>query len=509
MNLLQKKSMSRSMLVFALVLALIPLNQVALADGVLYISSDHPSGYDRSLFKLWIDADKNGCDTRKEVLISEAIVKPTKSTGCKLVGGKWISRYDFITYTDSSKLDIDHLVPLAEAWRSGAWAWTNQQRMEYANDLGIPMALNAVTASVNRSKGDRDITSWLPSDKKFLCDYLKGWVTVKAKYKLTVDVLEAQIINKNNQSCSLGYQTKQIDQSPTPTPTPTPQKIIFTAWASQFDTLSMTQAALDATSTYFGKVIPSNDYEITIDPAITTSDRAWITSVLDYANGLFTNIQREKIKVFLGTTHAWSKSTLTAANLWVAADSQSPYPCSQGINDAYCAEKNRVLLIYSDIYAPNSQYRWDFGRRSTPAHEVFHTVQFALAGQNVGGDSPLHIPRWLMEGSANYFGFYVADRLGFDKYQTGRNQQVNTNPAYKTVIPLSEYDNFNSDPYGIGQAASEYLIASVGFEKFLNIWKFTKSESNFAVGFKMATGITIQDFYSKFESARNSMHIGS
>jgi len=211
MNLLQMKLKSRSLLVFALVLALIPLNQVALADGVLYISTDHPSGYDRSLFKLWIDADKNGCDTRKEVLISEAIVKPTKSAGCKLVGGKWISRYDFITYTDSSKLDIDHLVPLAEAWRSGAWAWTNQQRMEYANDLGIPMALNAVTASVNRSKGDRDIASWLPSDKKYLCDYLKGWVTVKAKYKLTVDVSEAQIINKNNQFCSLGYQTKQID----------------------------------------------------------------------------------------------------------------------------------------------------------------------------------------------------------------------------------------------------------------------------------------------------------
>jgi hypothetical protein len=295
--------------------------------------------------------------------------------------------------------------------------------------------------------------------------------------------------------------------TPTPTPTPTQQKIVFTPWASQFDTLSMTQAALDATSSYFGKVTPSNDYEITIDPLITSSDRSWITSALDYANGLFTNIQREKIKVFLGTTHTWSKNTLTALNLWVG-DRQSPYPCSQGVNDAYCAEKNLVLLIYSDIYAPNSQYRWDFGRRSTPAHEVFHTVQFALAGPNVGGDSQLHIPRWLMEGSANYFGFYVADRLGFDKYQTGRNQQVNANPAYKTIIPLSEYDNFNSDPYGIGQAASEYLIASVGFEKFLNIWQFTKSESSFAEGFKKATGLTIQDFYSKFESARISMRIG-
>jgi len=219
------------------------------------------------------------------------------------------------------------------------------------------------------------------------------------------------------------------------TPTPTPQKVVFMPWAEKFETSLMTQTALDSTSAYFGKVIPSSDYEITIDPAITNSDRGWITSMLDYANGSFTNIQREKIKVFLGTTHTWSKNTLTAGNLWLG-DRQGTYPCSQGINDAYCAEKNLVLLIYSDIYAPNSQYRWDFGRRSTPAHEVFHTVQFALAGPNVGGDSPLHIPRWLMEGSANYYGFYVGDRLGFDNYQTGRNQQVNTNPGYKTIVPL-------------------------------------------------------------------------
>ena len=101
------------------------------------------------------------------------------------------------------------------------------------------------------------------------------------------------------------------------------------------------------------------------------------------------------------------------------------------------------------------------------------------------------------------------DGLGFDKYQTGRNQQVNTNPAYKTVVPLAQYDDFASDPYGIGQAASEYLIASVGFEKFLNIWKFTKSESSFAEGFKKATGITIEEFYLKFEIARSFMRIGS
>jgi hypothetical protein len=206
---------------FSLVLSLgliIPSTHLASAgDGILYISIDQLDGYDRARFKLWIDSDKNGCDTRAEVLIAEAIVKPKKAAKCKLTGGNWLSSYDGVKYTDASKLDIDHLVPLAEAWRSGAWAWTDQQRMEYANDLEDEWALNAVTASVNRSKGDKDISQWLP--KKNVCAYLGGWVTIKAKFELTVDIAEAKIINKYYQSCGLGYQTKQL-QPEVATPTP-------------------------------------------------------------------------------------------------------------------------------------------------------------------------------------------------------------------------------------------------------------------------------------------------
>jgi len=166
------------------------------------------------------------------------------------------------------------------------------------------------------------------------------------------------------------------------------------------------------------------------------------------------------------------------------------------------------LLIYSDIYSGKTKARWDVGRRGTPAHEVFHTVQFALAGPNVGGSEPTHIPRWLMEGSANYFGYYINEKLGFDIYLSGRNQEVTNNTAYRSLYSLSYYDNFESNPYGIGQAATEYLVASAGFEKFLNIWKFTKSEQNFEEGFKKAIGIDISDFYSKFDVARSSMKIG-
>ena len=184
----------------------------------LVMTEDQVGGYSRSLFRHWIDADKDGCNTRYEVLIAEAIVKPKVGAGCYLTGGKWKSPYEGKVFTNPTGLDIDHMVPLAEAWRSGAWAWTDQQRMEYANDLEDEWALNAVTASVNRSKGDKDISQWLP--KKSVCTYLSGWVTIKAKFELTVDIAEAKVINNYYESCGLGYQTKQLEPvaaSPTPT----------------------------------------------------------------------------------------------------------------------------------------------------------------------------------------------------------------------------------------------------------------------------------------------------
>ena len=135
-------------------------------DLPLTVAADQLSGYERSLFKHWIDADKDRCDTRKEVLIQEAISLPKLSSGCVFNGGKWISAYDGLETTDYSTLDIDHLVPLSEAWRSGAWKWSPAQREAFANDLTDPRALIAVTASLNRQKSDQDPSTWLPPENK-------------------------------------------------------------------------------------------------------------------------------------------------------------------------------------------------------------------------------------------------------------------------------------------------------------------------------------------------------
>ena len=167
----------------------------------LTVTEDQVGGYSRSLFRHWIDADKDGCNTRYEVLIAEAIVKPKVGAGCYLTGGKWKSSYDGKVFISPTGLDIDHMVPLAEAWRSGAWAWTASQRMEFANDLEDSRSLLAVTASLNRSKGDRDVAGWLPV--KAQCAYISNWIAVKSRFDLTVDPTEGEFLQSKIASCKI------------------------------------------------------------------------------------------------------------------------------------------------------------------------------------------------------------------------------------------------------------------------------------------------------------------
>jgi hypothetical protein len=152
---------------------------------------ERPQGYNRNLFRHWSDDDGDSCNTREEVLIAEsrtpAQVDPY---GCKVIAGDWFSDYDGVMHTDPSDLDIDHFIPLKEAWDSGAWAWSASQRQRFANDLSDGRSLIAVTARQNRSKGDKDLSNWLPPRQEALCSYVSTWVAVKAQWKLSMDQSE-------------------------------------------------------------------------------------------------------------------------------------------------------------------------------------------------------------------------------------------------------------------------------------------------------------------------------
>ncbi|MFJ2746207.1 HNH endonuclease family protein [Streptomyces sp. NPDC087440] len=168
----------------------------------LPVAAEDRTGYERTKFKHWVDVDKNGCNTRSEVLLAEAFVPPEKGAKCKLVGGEWWSLYDNTYVGDAGKIDIDHTVPLAEAWDSGASAWTAEQRQAYANDLGDDRSLIAVSATTNRAKGDKDPTTWMPPSEAAHCAYLTNWAATKLRWGLTVDPAEANALAQIGVTCS-------------------------------------------------------------------------------------------------------------------------------------------------------------------------------------------------------------------------------------------------------------------------------------------------------------------
>ena len=175
---------------------------LALVDA-LTVAAEQTGGYDRDLFRHWVDADGDGCDTRREVLIAEAVVAPTQGSRCALSDGEWISRYDGLTEQGSGRgFDVDHLVPLAEAWASGAHGWLPDRRERYANDLGYEQSLIAVSARSNRSKGAQDPATWLPPEADQHCWYAAAWVHVKTRWSLTVDTAEANTLRGVLSGCS-------------------------------------------------------------------------------------------------------------------------------------------------------------------------------------------------------------------------------------------------------------------------------------------------------------------
>lgn len=167
-----------------------PQKALALLQTIT-VQNEYKTGYSRNLFKHWIDADSDSCNTREEVLIAESVSKPqVDAYGCKVIAGDWLSAYDNVSHTDPSDLDIDHMVPLKEAWDSGAWSWTPAQRQAFANDLSDTRSLIAVTASQNRSKGDKDPSNWLPPVVTYRCEYVAHWIAIKAHWKLSMDQSE-------------------------------------------------------------------------------------------------------------------------------------------------------------------------------------------------------------------------------------------------------------------------------------------------------------------------------
>jgi hypothetical protein len=211
----------------------IPLTQSVSSGSLLaelqVAEESFSSSYKRSAFRHWIDADSNRCDTRREVLAAES----TKRTSCRtLSGGAWVSAFDNAKTTNASGFDVDHMVPLKEAWESGAHSWDSATRTSFANDLAYEHSLIAVSAKSNRSKSDRDPNNWMPPASSFHCQYVGRWIAVKYRWSLSVDAAEKSFLESRVASCGAAADivapqkaAVTAGQAPAVQPTPTPTQV--------------------------------------------------------------------------------------------------------------------------------------------------------------------------------------------------------------------------------------------------------------------------------------------
>jgi len=161
------------------------------------------TGYTRDQFgQAWFDTDRNGCDTRNDILRRDLVSRQMKNA-CKVLAGTlapdpYTGTSIRFVYGGASEIDIDHVVALSDAWQKGAASWQAGKRLALAND---PLNLLAVDASANRSKGDGDTATWLPPNKAYRCAYVARQVAVKGKYGVWVTAAERDAMTRVLAAC--------------------------------------------------------------------------------------------------------------------------------------------------------------------------------------------------------------------------------------------------------------------------------------------------------------------
>jgi len=152
---------------------------ILLLPGLLVASE-----YKRKDWPHWKDLDGDCQKARAEILIRDSLIPVTFKTGrkCKVTAGEWLCPYTGITYFKASDIDIDHMIPLANAHRSGAANWTREQKEAFAND---PENLFSVEDNANQRKSDKGPEEWKPPLKSYWPEYARQWIYIKEKYGLS------------------------------------------------------------------------------------------------------------------------------------------------------------------------------------------------------------------------------------------------------------------------------------------------------------------------------------
>ncbi len=182
-----------------------PSRARAMLRGIDVAPVGSMAGYSREEFPHWAadgtqfgwDEPDGSCDVRDDALLRDGrSVKVDED--CSITAGEWLDPYTGTTLTDSEDVDIDHIVPLANAWRSGADGWEETRREAYANDPGV---LLSADDGANQTKGDKGPEAWLPPNTDYRCEYARRWIWIKHNWNLTVIAQERTTLQEMLQGC--------------------------------------------------------------------------------------------------------------------------------------------------------------------------------------------------------------------------------------------------------------------------------------------------------------------
>ncbi len=185
MSYFNKKNRKSSILLFIVIIVFLSLYFYRNIKRI-YEDAEKESSYNRKEWGKWIDEDGDGFNTRQEVLIEESLIEPIIKSN-KVIYGKWYDVFSGEYFSDPKYLDIDHFVPLKNAYESGASNWSKRKKYKYYNYLKDKNHLIAVSKTINRSKGHKSPVEWLPPNKEYQCEYVRTWYKIKKEWGLTIE----------------------------------------------------------------------------------------------------------------------------------------------------------------------------------------------------------------------------------------------------------------------------------------------------------------------------------
>ena len=278
-------------------------------------------------------------------------------------------------------------------------------------------------------------------------------------------------------------------------------KPVFQPWSINNQEETLISAALEKYSAWAkeqqGKAPNAQFYT---DSRVDSAHSKIIEDSSRRAQETFVSIRNADYKVFISGEDSWIRAKLAEINM--VGPPGTSICGNSGAPNSYCAGNDHAFFI---IRGSNSLLTMQKSDYQTPGHEYFHVVQFAMGGSQTFGI----LPSWFAEGSANFVGTAISHELGYFDYRLTRAEEIRK-PTTNRNISLEKFQRNDSSvglsnwlsPYGIGQVASEFIVASVGMDAFLNIVKYTSELNSFDSGFKKATGIELSEFYKLFDSGR-------